>query len=94
MQKVDPKESLQKSRLELRKIDDRIFADVNKRMQICYQIGKIKQASNLDVTDLDQEQKNAEHNARFANESCPPEMISELTNLLIKWSKKIQKNSL
>jgi len=91
MNESENKNELEILRDKLRDIDDEIFALLFQRMGIVREIGLIKNQLGLPIFDPKREALNIQRNRELADGQLPEAMIDDVTNILAKWAREIQK---
>ena len=76
-------------RLEIDKVDNELFNAVRKRFELAKKIGREKHANNLKVKDVKREEQLIAKLIQ-KNKSINPIFITELYDLIISESRKIQ----
>lgn len=79
---------IQEFRGELDNIDKEILNLLEKRFQICQQIGEYKKQNNLPIEDLEREKQIIENKIQLTD--LPAEFIENLYNLIFTQSKDLQ----
>lgn len=88
----DDKDSeLETIRARVRTIDDEIFGLLIERVSLVREIGSLKKTKSRPIYDPQREAFNIERNRKLASGKIPDSMINEMTDLLSKWAREIQK---
>jgi chorismate mutase/prephenate dehydratase len=88
----DDKDSeIETIRARVRTIDDEIFGLLIERVSLVRDIGNLKKTKSRPIYDPKREAFNIERNRKLASGKIPDSMINEMTDLLSKWAREIQK---
>jgi chorismate mutase/prephenate dehydratase len=82
---------LETIRARVRTIDDEIFGLLIERVSLVRDIGNLKKTKSRPIYDPKRETFNIERNRKLASGKIPDSMINEMTDLLSKWAREIQK---
>ncbi len=82
---------LKDSRAEIDQIDAEIGKLFKKRFTIAAQIGKMKHNLDLEIEDLERDTRVLENYKKQAGEELDEEFIEELIELILRYSKEVQK---
>ena len=84
---------LKQHRDELRHIDEQLLDLLGARLELVRSIGQLKKKLGLPVEDPGRELQNLEASQRYAAGKIDSKMIAEFTELLVHFSKSVQRGS-
>jgi chorismate mutase/prephenate dehydratase len=83
---------LKESRAEIDRIDLEIGKLLKKRFTIAGQIGNMKNTLDLEIEDLERDKRVLENYKKQAGGELDEGFIEELVELILKYSKEVQKS--